>query len=99
MTGEMMKALLCERHGPPEDLILTDTLRPDVVIYDMPPALSSDDVIAFRAHFDAVLLVVGGGLTTDAEVKDVERRLGEQTPLLGMVLNRAEGTNPAKYAY
>ncbi|ETI61185.1 NADPH:quinone oxidoreductase [Sphingobium sp. C100] len=28
MTGEMMKALLCERHGPPEDLILTDTLRP-----------------------------------------------------------------------
>jgi len=78
---------------------MTDTLRPDVVIYDMPPALSSDDVIAFRAHFDAVLLVVGGGLTTDAEVKDVERRLGEQTPLLGMVLNRAEGTNPAKYAY
>lgn len=28
MTGQMMKALLCERHGPPENLVFTDTARP-----------------------------------------------------------------------
>lgn len=78
---------------------MQQALKPNVMLFDMPPALLSDDVIAFRAHFDAVLLIVGGGLTTDAEVKEVERRLGAQTPLLGMVLNKADGASSRKYAY
>ncbi|KAB2541369.1 exopolysaccharide biosynthesis protein [Salipiger aestuarii] len=74
-------------------------LAPDVILFDLPPALFSDDVIAFRPLFDGVLLVVGGGLTTDKEIREVERRLGENTPLLGTVLNRAEGTQLSKYSY
>ncbi len=72
---------------------------PDVMIFDLPPALFCDDVIALRPQYDGVLLVVGGGLTTDREIKEVERRLGESTPLLGMILNRAEGSELKRYGY
>jgi Mrp family chromosome partitioning ATPase len=75
------------------------TYAPDAVLFDLPPALYYDDVIAFRPHFDGVLLVVGGGVTTQKEIKEVERRLGESTPLLGMVLNKAESTELNRYRY
>ena len=75
------------------------TYAPDAVLFDLPPALYYDDVIAFRPHFDGVLLVVGGGVTTQKEIKEVERRLGESTPMLGMVLNKAESTDLNRYRY
>ncbi|WP_226624017.1 CpsD/CapB family tyrosine-protein kinase [Alloyangia pacifica] len=74
-------------------------LKPDVMLFDLPPALYYDDVLAFRPQIDGVLMVVGGGLTTEREIREVERRLGTETPLLGMVLNKAEGTNLKKYQY
>ncbi|MBV2359549.1 CpsD/CapB family tyrosine-protein kinase [Thalassococcus sp. CAU 1522] len=74
-------------------------MAPDVMLFDLPPALLYDDVIAFRPMFDGVLLVVGGGMSTDKEIKQVEHRLGEDTPLLGMVLNKAEGSSVKKYNY
>ena len=66
---------------------------------DMPPALAFDDVIAFRQHFDGVLMVVGGGETSPEEVREVMRRMGEETPLLGVVLNQAEGEDGSDYSY
>ncbi|HBM59545.1 MAG TPA: exopolysaccharide biosynthesis protein [Citreicella sp.] len=78
---------------------LQERLKPDVMLFDLPPALYFDDVMAFRAQFDGVLLVIGGGLSTEKEIREVERRLGDQTPLLGMILNKAEGTNLGKYSY
>ncbi|MFD1342245.1 CpsD/CapB family tyrosine-protein kinase [Litorisediminicola beolgyonensis] len=87
----------------PRTAVALDTLearlKPDVLLFDLPPALYSDDVIAFRPCFDAVLLVIGGGLTTEKEIRDTERRLGADTPLLGMVLNRAEDTDERRYTY
>ncbi|SLN22438.1 Tyrosine-protein kinase YwqD [Roseivivax jejudonensis] len=74
-------------------------LKPDVMLFDLPPALSGDDVLALRPHFDAVLLVVGGGVSAQSDVREAEQRLGADTPLLGVVLNRAEGINEKKYAY
>lgn len=78
---------------------IEDKFAPDVMLFDLPPALFCDDVIAFRPMFDGVLLVVGGGLTTEREIKEVERRLGEKTPLLGMILNKAEGSELHRYGY
>lgn len=74
-------------------------LQPDVVLYDLPPALYHDDVLAFRGQYDAVLLVVGGGITKPDEVTEVSRRLSDHTPLLGVVLNRAEGPSIRDYSY
>lgn len=78
---------------------IEDRFAPDVVLFDLPPALFYDDVIAARPLFDGVLLVVGGGLTTESEISEVERRLGDTTPILGMVLNKAEGTDISRYTY
>lgn len=74
-------------------------LAPDVVIYDMPPALYHDDVMAFREHYDGVLLVVGGGTTKANEVRELKRRFGEDKPLLGVILNKAEGLSISHYSY
>ena len=65
-------------------------LKPDVMLFDLPPALAQDDVIALAPHFDCILLVIGGGITKPAEVREVTRRLGEDKPVLGLVLNMAE---------
>lgn len=65
-------------------------LRPDVTLYDLPPALVCDDVLAFLPRVDAVLLVAGGGTTTAEEIRACERLFGDQAPLLGVILNKAE---------
>ncbi|MCR9271760.1 MULTISPECIES: CpsD/CapB family tyrosine-protein kinase [Mameliella] len=78
---------------------IEDEFDPDVVLIDLPPALSYDDVIAARPLFDGVLLVIGGGMTTEKEIAEVERRLGDGTPILGMILNKAEGTELDRYSY
>ncbi|WP_245710863.1 CpsD/CapB family tyrosine-protein kinase [Citreimonas salinaria] len=74
-------------------------LAPDVMLFDLPPALYTDDVMALRPHFDGVILVIGGGITTPKEVKSVERRMGDRVPLLCMVLNMAEDSDVRHYPY
>lgn len=78
---------------------MMDDINPDIVLYDLPPALTFDDVIAFSPHFDGVLMVIGGGETKASQVREVMRRLGEDTPLLGVVLNQAEGEDMRVYNY
>lgn len=65
-------------------------LRPDVVIYDLPPTLVCDDVLAFLPQVDGVLLVAGGGLSSAEDIRKCERLFADQVPLLGVVLNMAE---------
>ncbi|MCB1334321.1 MAG: CpsD/CapB family tyrosine-protein kinase [Roseivivax sp.] len=78
---------------------IEERFEADVLLFDMPPALYHDDVLAARNLFDGVLLIVGGGITKASEVKDVERRLGADTPLLGTVLNFSEGPGITRYSY
>jgi len=66
-------------------------LRPEIVLYDMPSVLHHDDLLSFLPQIDGVLLVIGGGQTKASEVKQVEKLLNDQAPLLGVVLNRDEG--------
>jgi protein-tyrosine kinase len=65
-------------------------LQPDAVIYDLPPALVSDDVMSMIPQIDAVLMVVDGTRTTAEEIKATERMLDGHVPLMGVVLNRAQ---------
>ena len=75
------------------------TFAPDVMLFDLPPALLNDDVIAIRPHVDALLIVAAGGTTKASDIKETERRLGENIPLLGVVLNKAEIQDTGDYAY
>lgn len=58
-----------------------------IVIFDMPPVLASDDVLAFCPEVDAVLLVVTQGMT-DRSLLEKAMVLLEETNLLGVVLNK-----------
>ncbi|WP_323781282.1 CpsD/CapB family tyrosine-protein kinase [Thalassovita sp.] len=74
-------------------------LKPDVMLFDLPPALAHDDVMAFRDNFDGALLVIDGTATTGSQVREVMRRLGDDCPLLGVVLNKAEDATGEEYGY
>lgn len=70
---------------------LGDLLAPDLVLFDMPPALEYDDVLAFLPNVDAVLIVAGGGVSSAEEITKVEQILSEVKPILGVMLNKADG--------
>lgn len=70
---------------------MADILSPEIVLFDMPAALEHDDVLAFLHNVDAVLVVSGAGVSTADELLRVERLVGGTKPILGVVLNRAEG--------
>ncbi|PCH68384.1 MAG: exopolysaccharide biosynthesis protein [Rhodobacteraceae bacterium] len=76
------------RSGETLDL-MTQSLRPDVVIYDLPPILEYDDLAAFLPHVDGVLMVADGTRTTAKHIAACERTLKGQSQLLGIILNRA----------
>lgn len=78
---------------------ISDALEPEVVIYDMPPALVSDDVVGFAPQIDAVLLVADATQTTAEEVKACERLFEDRIPLLGVVLNRSQEVGLSRYRY
>lgn len=66
---------------------MRQTLAPDVILYDMPSMLSSDDVVAFLPNVDCAILVVAAEQTTFEELDVCERELSERTNLLGVVVN------------
>jgi capsular exopolysaccharide synthesis family protein len=58
-----------------------------IVVFDMPSALSSADVIAFGPLVDAALLVVEDGKTKSEDVRRAAQLLGGK--LIGVVLNKS----------
>lgn len=89
-------------HEPATRLALArvdEALAPRVVLLDLPPALAQDDVLALKPHLDCVLIVAGGGTTTARELRETSRRLGEDLPIVGVVLNKAEGQGTLDYTY
>jgi protein-tyrosine kinase len=70
-----------------------------VVIFDMPPVLASDDVLAFSPQVDGLLLVVAESTTSRDALRSAKELLQEMN-LLGVVLNRSEAQEEgAYYAY
>ena len=59
-----------------------------LTIFDMPPVLVSDDVLAFVEYVDAVLVVVAQGITDRRALEKAMELLGD-SELLGVVLNRS----------
>lgn len=72
---------------------MRSALRPDIVLFDMPPLLSYDDTAAFLPQLDGVLLVSDGTQTMAKHIAECERVLDGQVPLLGVILNRARASS------
>lgn len=67
---------------------LRAAFQPDIILYDLPPMLQSDDVMAFLSHLDCVLLIAAAEKSRLDEVDKCEHELAEQTNVLGVVLNK-----------
>ena len=67
-----------------------------MVIFDMPPILSSDSVLAIAPHVDALLLVVSEGVTSRSLLKRANQMI-EDIPRVGTVLNRSSEVNVGSY--
>jgi Mrp family chromosome partitioning ATPase len=71
---------------------LHKSLRPNIVIVDMPPMMAADDVMAFLPNIDAMLLIAAAGTTKIKEIDNCERDLSERTNVMGVVLNKCRYT-------
>ncbi|MBU0500816.1 MAG: CpsD/CapB family tyrosine-protein kinase [Gammaproteobacteria bacterium] len=68
-----------------------------IVIFDLAPLVNTDDALSVLPKMDAVLMVVGNGMSTKREIEESLRHL-HSTNLLGVVLNKAEtDITPAYY--
>ena len=66
------------------------------VIYDMPPVLAADDVLAFGPLADAILFVTSEGKTSRTEVMKACELL-DGTNIIGTVLNRSDEKTASYY--
>jgi protein-tyrosine kinase len=83
----------------PSEILLSDrttkvlddiekTYRPDIMIFDMPPMLITDDSLAFLKNVDCCILVAGAESTTIEQIDQCEKEIAGQTNVLGVVLNK-----------
>jgi capsular exopolysaccharide synthesis family protein len=69
-----------------------------IVIVDLPPILSSDDVISILPQVDCVLLVVAVGISTVSEIEQCNRHL-QSAEVVRIVLNKVPHEGAPYYYY
>jgi protein-tyrosine kinase len=67
-----------------------------IIVFDLPPVLAADDVMAVLPRMDCVLLVIGNGVSSEKEIEVSMERL-KKANLLGVVLN--DDRSPSTDAY
>ena len=67
---------------------IQDTYQPDVMLFDLPPVLVSDETRAFLKLVDAALIVAASDSTSVAQVDEVEREVSQYTNVAGVILNK-----------
>ena len=67
---------------------LEHAYQPDLMIFDLPPLLVSDDTRAFLGNVDCALMVARAEKSSIAQIDICEREIAEHTNMLGVVLNQ-----------
>lgn len=80
------RLLLAEETSEVIDRIESE-YNPDLLIFDLPSVLVNDDTRAFLKHADCALIVIRASQTKYSQFDTCEREIGEQTNVLGVVLN------------
>ncbi|OWU80928.1 CpsD/CapB family tyrosine-protein kinase [Phaeobacter sp. 22II1-1F12B] len=69
--------------------------EPDIMIFDTPPLMVSDDSHGFLEQMDCALLIAAAEITSMDKLDVAERQLSELTNVMGIVLNRCRYTTGA----
>jgi len=72
---------------------------PDLVLYDLPPLLIGDEAMSFLPRLDAVLMIIAAGHTRADQIEECEEMLGDESKLLGILLNKAAPDTISNYYY
>jgi protein-tyrosine kinase len=67
---------------------IEERYAPDIMIFDLPPLLVTDDTRAVLKDVDCAILVARAGSTTVSQIDICEREIAEHTNMLGVVLNQ-----------
>jgi len=70
--------------------------RTQIIVFDMPPLLQGDEVLATLPRVDGALLVAAVGVTTLNEIKECNRHL-QSTEVIRLVLNKSHETIKRHY--
>ena len=68
-----------------------------IIIYDLPPVLTGDDVITILPRLDCILFVAAIGTTTKSDMKEVSKHL-ELASVVRVVLNKSSELPATYYA-
>lgn len=60
---------------------------PDLIIFDLPPVLTSDETRAVLKDMDCAIIIAKAGASTLNQVDNCEREVADHTNVLGVVLN------------
>jgi len=104
---------LCAARSPivdPTSLLLSETAskvfddiqvayQPNLMLFDLPPFLVSDDTRAFLKNVDCVLILVRAGETTVSQIDTCEKEISEHTNVMGVVLNQCQYVTDDTYGY
>lgn len=71
---------------------------PDMVIFDLPPLMVTDDALAFLVHVDCALLIAAAETSTIGQIDSCEREIAARTNMMGVVLNKCRYSGP-EYGY
>lgn len=69
--------------------------QPDLMLFDMPPLMASDDNFGFLQNMDAALLMTTAEKTTMSQIDVAERQVADLTNVMGIVLNGCRYTDGA----
>ena len=75
---------------------------PDIMLFDLPPLMSSDDNYGFLKNVDCALIVVAAEETPIPQIDVAERTVAELTTVMGIVLNKCRyksSTHSQEYDY
>lgn len=94
--------LLQSRRTPAALDELEAALSPDLVLFDMPAMMASDDNYGFLRNVDCALMLAAAEQTSMDVIDVTEREIAELTDVMGIVLNKCRYTDGAygyEYAY
>ena len=90
--------LLQSRRTPETLDALERAYEPDLVLFDMPAMMASDDNYGFLRNVDCALMLAAAEQTSMDVIDVTEREIAELTDVMGIVLNKCRYTEGA-YGY
>lgn len=76
--------------------------EPDIMLFDLPPMMATDDNFGFLKYVDCALIIAAAERTSLDKIDVAERQVAEMTNVMGIVLNKCryfDGAYGYEYGY